>query len=245
MADKKSERKKRIEQEYVYALEAMMGDAVDHEREEKARALQEAEEQSAKKLKAKSRMMKLVAVGAVAVVLMISGALWMWFEGRPAPTVPVEDITAELRDVIKDEIASATQPKWWRDLDEREQQLLRAQAFLLFPQILKHEVNWQEITQWMLDAHNVQHYRVRDIFRSAYSKDYPNIYARLEKDLDVVYSEMKRLDSSAFKKYWGREVPQDFQGRTEIWFELIRPYAVEKVGKEKAEDFIGYLQSHT
>ena len=238
----------------MYALEAMMGDAVDHERAEKARALKEAEEKSAKQLQAKSRMMRAVAVGAVVAIRTISGALWVWFDGRPTQQqiVSIDDDTIEqivvrLQKSTVEKLEKATEEgnlRIWQEIPEREQIKIRTQTYVYFPGILTQGIDWESIINWMADEHHVYHKRVSDIFRNTWeTRDLPRIYERLKRDIHAVYSEIKIADEARLQKYWKTEIPRSYDERIRLWIELAKPHIYKKLDKQKADEYIEFLES--
>lgn len=232
-SDPKADRKKKIEQEYVYALEAMMGDAVEHEREEKTKALKEAEEQNAKKLKAKSQLIKLVTAAAIFTVLVVFGALWVWFEEQ---VVPVETIAVEIRDVIKEEIANSKEPvRQWAELSDKEKEDLRIEAYVRFPEILAHNQRgkYYNVNEWMIKKKRVVHPFVRDIFRINIGK--LTVWNGKEYKLPGVYSTLID-DAPKIKAYIeSRDAPPNDLG---IWLVKVKKYADYRVEEDGTKAFV-------
>ncbi len=159
-----------IGQDVRYALEALVGDAVDHERAKNDAALSAAKSDAARAMAAKTHMLRRVVVGAVSAVILIGGVmgggLWLWFGAHPSPAV--DTLTATLQHTIRAEIAQSQKPVvQWASLPDVDKDALRIEAYARFPEILAHNKRgkYYSVNTWLLEEKRVLHPFVRDIFR--------------------------------------------------------------------------------
>lgn len=186
--------------------------------------------------KVKKRNVQTI-IGSVCVVTLIIILFGWWSASQ-------NNITQDIREVIKQEIAHIKEPvRSWKDLDKREQQVVRAQVFILFPFILKHGVRWNPISEWMIQEKNVSHHRIRDIFRNAPNiNNLPKIYQRFLLDLDAIKIEMHNLDAKIIKKHWAVSVPVSDEQRFLTWISLLEPHVDEKLDDEQSKEFFLLLK---
>lgn len=231
MIGDKNNRKKKIEQEYVYALEAMMGDAVDHEREEKAKALKEAEEQSDRKLKAKSRTMRAIALAAIVLVITVSLGVWSWYDKQS------EELGLQLQKEMEERIAVETAPpKDWFDLSYAERNQYIAQGMVLFPEIFGTDRNkYDRYARWLLSEHKIFNRSPRGdltsggrgylVVRDIKYDDLPRIFLTLDQHSKEFIWAFSKIDQQTLKRHWGSSAPENPKDRLKKWIQLYKPHA--------------------
>lgn len=248
MADK-NDRKKKIDQEYVYALEAMMGDAVEHEREEKAKALQEAEAQSVKKLKDKSKIIRLVSLAAVIAVALISFFTWQWYDRQS------EELGLQLQKEMEERIAQETAPpKSWFDLSYQERNEYIAQGMVLFPEIFGTDRNkYDRYARWLLSEHKIFNRSPRGdltsggrgelVVQGQKFEDLPRIFLTLDQHSKLFIKAISEIDQNTLKRHWGSGAPENPKDRLQKWIQLYKPHA-ENTLDGKVFDIEGMIEEY-
>ena len=247
--DPKAERKKKIEQENLYALEAMTGDTVEHEHEEKAKALQEAEEHSAQKLKDKSKIIKLVSLASVLAVVFISFFTWQWYDKQS------EELGLQLQKEMEERIAQETAPpKNWFDLSHQEKDKYIAQGMVLFPEIFGTDRNkYDRYARWLLSEHRVFNRSTRadltsggrgELVVKGHKFEYvPRIFITLDQHSKLFIEALSEIDQETLKRHWGSGAPENPKDRLKKWIQLYKPHA-ENTLDGKALDIEGMIEEY-
>lgn len=226
-----------------------MGDAVDHEREEKAKALQEAEEQSAKKLKAKSRVIRAVTLAALAAVIVISFGVWRWYDKQS------EELGIQLQKEMEDKIAAETAPpKDWFSLSYAERNQYIAQGMVLFPEIFGTDRNkYDRYARWLLSEHKIFNRSPRGdltsggrgylIVKDVKYDDLPRIFLTLDEHSKEFIRAFSQIDQQTLKKHWGSGAPENPKDRLRKWIQLYKPQA-ESTLDGRALDIEGMIEEY-
>ncbi len=112
------------------------------------------------------------------------------------------------------------QTRLYTSLDKSEKTRIRAEVYLLFPEILKSgrrdSHKYDRVVLYILVQHGVLCHQVRDLF-SAGSVAVPGNNERgglyIERALKLIEDEMRKvaleMDDALFIEYWGKSVPPE------------------------------------
>jgi len=126
------------------------------------------------------------------------------------------------------------QARLYMSLDQTEKRILRAEAALLCPQIVKSSRTrdkYHDVTLYLLTYHGVLCPQARDLFSAgsvAMRADGKRGGRYVERALLDIQAEMRqaaaRLDDRLFVEYWGRSVPPE--QRINEWLKITDEWAV-------------------
>ena len=127
----------------------------------------------------------------------------------------------------------------WEDLTPEQRQMLRAEAFVLFPGLLAENPKWQKVANWLQDAHKVDVRRVPDAFNTLQVENLPPVYSTLLGDVEKVGDLFRTLKSEEIGKYWPvDQVSNKLYFRFEQWREIAEPFAQDFLGPAEGRNFM-------
>lgn len=134
----------------------------------------------------------------------------------------------------------------WTDLTPEMREKIRAQGFILFPEILdmsKHAPKWEKPTSWLYKSFGIKHNNPRDLWRVPNDQDFPGFLARLLRDKDLVFHEIGEMDGDLLTEYWRVPVPSVKKDRIIMWLKLIDDYVINQIGYVNGMSYLKRLSS--